>query len=146
MLDSMRECRLEQMLLNEKDGTRHHVLFQSALVELFACKYVLALKAKKLYLTISVMLHASNKETRFSSREYSPRGKTVTPLLLIWAGAANMMPHTIHILDATCMAAGQSASITLVWQHDWCRAHGLCWCRCLLAKMHQALGRYKVVL
>lgn len=59
------------------------------------------LKAKKLYRTISVMLHASKSAIRFSSMECSPRGTIVTPLLAICAGAATMMPQTTHTLDVT---------------------------------------------
>jgi hypothetical protein len=68
------------------------------------CRLLLAtftLKAKKLYRTISVMLHASKSDIRFSSMECSPRGTTVTPLLVICAGAATIMPQTTHTLDVT---------------------------------------------
>ncbi len=59
------------------------------------------LKAKKLYRTISVMLHASKSDIRFSSMECFPRGTIVTPLLAICAGAATIMPQTTHTLDVT---------------------------------------------
>ena len=69
----------------------------------------LTLNAKKLYRTISVILHASNRETKFSSMVYCPRGMTVMPLLAICAGAATIMPQTTHTLEATCKTTGEPA-------------------------------------
>lgn len=70
----------------------------------------LTLNAKKLYLMISVMLHASKRDIKFSWMEYGPMGRMVMPPLAIWAGAATMMPHTTQTLEETCIAAGQHIS------------------------------------
>lgn len=69
----------------------------------------LTLNAKKLYRTISVTLHASNRETKFNSMVYCPRGMTVMPLLAICTGAATIMPQTTHTLEATCKTTGEPA-------------------------------------
>lgn len=73
------------------------------------------LNAKKLYLMISVMLHASKRDIKFSWMEYGPMGRMVMPPLAIWAGAATMMPHTTQTLEETCIAAGQHIQETLLF-------------------------------